>query len=114
MRKETRSYNDRKAYLDKATNIRRRRLKKLMVNYKGGKCYFCGYSKYVGALDFHHIEPATKKFSLSMDQMYRSWNLTLKELDKCVIICANCHRELHAGLIQIDINSPSNNHNEML
>lgn len=110
MTKETRTYKDRRAYLAKATNIRRRRLKKTMVNYKGGECQFCGYSKYVGAIDFHHVDSTSKKFGLSMDQMYRSWETVKKELDKCVIVCANCHRELHAGLIKInpDLSSNSN------
>jgi 5-methylcytosine-specific restriction endonuclease McrA len=103
MPKETRRYKDRREYLSKATNKRRRRLKKLMVDYKGGKCQFCGYSKYVGSIDFHHINPKTKDFGLSMDQMYRSWKLTKKELDKCVIVCANCHREIHGGLTKLPI-----------
>jgi len=85
-----------------------------MVNYKGGKCQFCGYSKYIGALDFHHIDPKTKKFSLSMDQMYRSWELTLKELDKCVIVCSNCHREIHGGLIKVNSISTSKDKIEMI
>jgi len=101
MTKETRKYKDRRAYLAKATNIRRRKLKKKMVEHKGGKCQFCGYSKCVSALDFHHVDPTNKDFGLSMDQMYRSWKITIKELDKCVIACANCHREIHAGLIKL-------------
>lgn len=109
MAKETRTYKDRRAYLAQATNKRRRRLKKLMVDYKGGKCQFCGYSKYIGALDFHHVNPATKDFGLSMDQIYRSWKVTINEIDKCVIVCANCHREIHAGLININQYLSSNN-----
>lgn len=101
MPKETRTYADRKAYLAKATNNRRRKLKKLMIDTKGGKCQFCGYSKYIGALDFHHIDPAKKSFKLSMEELYRSWDLITKELDKCFLVCANCHRELHGGVLQI-------------
>ena len=114
MTKETRTYKDRRAYLAKATNIRRRKLKKKMVDHKGGKCQFCGYMKYVGALDFHHINPTSKELGLSMDQMYRSWETTKKELDKCVIVCANCHREIHAGLKKINPNLSSNTKGVML
>jgi 5-methylcytosine-specific restriction endonuclease McrA len=114
MRIEKRTYNDRREYLAKATNKRRRRLKKLMVDYKSGKCHFCGYANYIGALDFHHVDPKTKRFSLSMDQMYRSWKITKKELDKCVIVCSNCHRELHAGLLELNKNLSSNSASEML
>lgn len=101
MAKETRTYEQRKAYLSKMTNVRRKRLKKQMVDYKGGKCHFCGYSTYFGALDFHHIDPSTRSFGLSMDELYKSWAAIIKELDKCVLVCSNCHREIHGGLKQI-------------
>lgn len=101
MTKETRTYEDRKAYLAKATNNRRRRLKKLMAGSKGGKCQFCGYSKYIGALDFHHVDPTKKSFQLSMEELYRSWELIIKEMDECILVCANCHREVHGGLLQV-------------
>ncbi len=101
MSKETRTYQDRKLYLSKVTNKRRLRLKMEMVDYKGGKCEFCGYSRCLAALDFHHIDPSTKKFNLSMDQLYRSWKVILAEIDKCALTCTNCHREIHAGLINL-------------
>lgn len=101
MPKETRTYEDRKAYLAKATNNRRRKLKRLMIDYKGGACQLCGYSKYVGALDFHHIDPETKSFKLSMDELYRSWTKTKSEIEKCILVCSNCHREIHGGVLKI-------------
>lgn len=70
----------------------------MMIDYKGGKCIFCVYSKYIGALDFHHIDPAKKNFKLSMEELYRSWKVIIEEVDKCVLICANCHREIHGGV----------------
>lgn len=70
------------------------------VRYKGGKCIFCGYSKYIGALDFHHIRNDGKDFGISDKGYTRSWERTKKELDKCILVCANCHRELHAGILQ--------------
>jgi 5-methylcytosine-specific restriction endonuclease McrA len=98
---ERRTYQDRRAYLAKATNNRRRRLKKPLVERKGGKCQFCGYSKYIGALDFHHLDPSKKNFKLSMEELYRSWDITTKEIDKCILVCANCHRELHGGVLKL-------------
>jgi len=63
----------------------------------GGKCEICGYSKCLGALQFHHIIPSEKKFMLS-DALYSSKYTNkeiLDEMDKCKLICANCHAELH-------------------
>ena len=63
---------------------------------KGGKCEICGYNKNIAALEFHHIDPNTKKFQLDMRHFSNTTLETLKqELDKCILICANCHRELH-------------------
>ena len=79
--------------------IERWRKRKLMaVEYKGGKCSKCGYNKCVGALDFHHLDPTEKDASW---QKMRLWNKSklLKELDKCILLCANCHREAH-NLVQ--------------
>ena len=72
-----------------------------MADYKGGCCQICGYTRYIGALDFHHIKPEEKKFNLSVDNLFRSWTLILEELDKCVMICSNCHREVHAKIIDL-------------
>ena len=68
------------------------------VKYKGGKCKICGYDKYVGALDFHHINPDEKDFGISELRSY-TWDTIKKELDKCICVCRNCHAEIHAGLI---------------
>ena len=72
---------------------RRRELKKLAVEYKGGKCSICGYDKCVAALEFHHINPESKLFGISTKGITRSLDLIKKELDKCILLCANCHRE---------------------
>ena len=61
----------------------------------------CGYRKCVGALDFHHIDEKTKQFDLSSHGLTRAWSRTQIELDKCVLLCANCHREIHAGIVQL-------------
>ena len=100
-RKEKRTYADRKEYLKKAVAARRRKLKLLVIEYKGGKCIICGYDKYPGAFDLHHIDGSTKEFGLSMEGLTRSWEKTKAEADKCVLVCANCHREIHGGLAQL-------------
>jgi len=61
----------------------------------------CGYRKFVGALDFHHIDEKTKQFDLSSRGLTRAWSRIQIELDKCVLLCANCHREIHAGIVQL-------------
>ena len=82
-----------------ATQKRREKVKFLAVAYKGGKCQCCGYKKFIGALEFHHINPSEKDFGISAKGFTRSWEKTKEELDKCVLVCANCHREIHEGII---------------
>ena len=81
---------------------RRKKLKENAVIYKGGKCCICGYNKYFGALEFHHLNSFEKDFSISASGTTRSWERIKIELDKCICVCANCHREIHAGLINIE------------
>lgn len=75
----------------------RHSIKKQLVEYKGGKCEICGYDKSIWAMQFHHINPEDKDFELStkynngvadMQKLY-------KEVDKCRLLCANCHFEEH-------------------
>ena len=97
---EKRTYADRREYLIAAVAKRRKQLREKAIKYKGGKCMICGYSRYSGALDFHHIDEKDKKFGISTNGITRSWEKTKKELDKCVLICSNCHRELHGAILQ--------------
>ena len=71
----------------------RRALKKFGVNYLGGRCSKCGYDKCIGALVFHHKNPEEKEYSFGSSTM--SFKTYLRELDKCELLCANCHSELH-------------------
>lgn len=64
------------------------------VNYKGGKCKKCGYDKCIAALDFHHRNAEDKSFTISSG-CTKKWDTLVKELDKCDLLCANCHREYH-------------------
>ncbi len=70
----------------------------MAVAYKGGKCERCGYDRCMEALEFHHINPSQKDFSISNKGYTRSWKRVQAEIEKCVMICANCHREVHAEL----------------
>jgi hypothetical protein len=75
------------------------RIKERAVYVMGGKCQCCGYNKSIRALHFHHVDEATKKFSISSN-VTRNWEDTLSELRKCVLVCSNCHMEIHDGLIE--------------
>lgn len=74
---------------------KRRGVKIKAVEYKGGKCNKCGYNKCLGAMEFHHLDPKEKDFSIGNKGYTRSWDKVKEELDKCVLLCANCHREEH-------------------
>ena len=78
-----------------AVTRRRQKIKQMAVEYKGGKCQLCDYSKCIGALTFHHIKPEDKEFGIAANGHSRSWERVRKELDKCILICANCHAEVH-------------------
>ncbi len=99
--KDTRTYADRRNYNIQAVSKRRRAIKALAIGYKGGRCQLCGYDKYQGALDLHHIDRKRKEFSISDKGHSRSWERVKKELDKCILVCANCHREVEAGIISM-------------
>lgn len=95
-----RTYADRREYLIMAVARRRKRLRQQAIEYKGGKCITCGYTRCQAALDFHHLDPTQKEFGISLDGITRSWTRVQAELDKCVLVCSNCHREIHAGILQ--------------
>lgn len=71
---------------------RRREIKRLLIEYKGGKCEKCGYDKCIAALEFHHINPLEKEYQVS--KVSNSFEKLKKEADKCQLLCANCHREV--------------------
>lgn len=104
-KKETRTYKDRAHYLVLAVSKRRRKLKSLAVDLKGGKCQICGYNRYIGALSFHHLDEKTKLFDMSTRGLTRSWKKIRDEVDKCILVCENCHREIHGGLIKLPVKS---------
>lgn len=78
----------------------RRRLKKRAVEYKGGSCISCGYNRCLRALQFHHRDPNKKDFQIA--GRLRSWNNVLIEINKCDLVCSNCHAEIHdSSLVQL-------------
>jgi DNA-binding transcriptional ArsR family regulator len=78
---------------------RRRRLKELLVAEAGGRCSLCGYDRYLGALQFHHREGEIKEFGLAERGITRSLEAARAEAAKCMLVCANCHSELEAGIV---------------
>lgn len=79
----------------------RRNIKKKLIELFGNKCVICGYNKYFGALEFHHLD-ATKK-EIALGGWCNSFEKALKEAKKCILLCSNCHRELEAGISHIPI-----------
>ena len=73
----------------------RQAMKKQAVKRKGGKCEICGYSKNISALQFHHKNPKEKQFGLSQSGTNHSWKEYWQEAQKCMLLCANCHMQLH-------------------
>ena len=82
---------------DDVSDARRRR-KEQLVREAGGRCQICGYDTYVGALQFHHVDPATKRFAISHRGIPRGLATARAEARRCVLLCANCHAEIEAGV----------------
>lgn len=76
----------------------------MAVAHKGNRCERCGYDDCLEALEFHHADPSKKDFSISSKGYTRSWKRVQLELDKCVMLCANCHREVHTKLAALNGN----------
>ncbi len=65
------------------------------IEYKGGVCVDCGQMPHPAAMQFHHLDPGEKDFSWNKGRL-KSWGKITKELDKCVLLCANCHTIRHS------------------
>lgn len=78
----------------------RKATKTRMVQAMGGRCACCGYSTCEDAMEFHHIDPSQKEldFGKGTRANCKSWDTIVQELRKCILLCANCHREIHAGI----------------
>lgn len=100
MTKDQIRYQDpkRRKYLIGKVADRRLELRRKAVEILGGKCLLCGYNRCIDALCAHHLNPDEKVFGLSYKGMCRSWEKVLEELKKCVLLCSNCHTEVHDGI----------------
>lgn len=86
----------------------RQKRKQDLVYVHGEKCAICGYNKYIGALQFHHLNSQEKEYGLSSTGYTRSWEKDIEESKKCILVCANCHAEIHAELITEELISSFN------
>lgn len=83
----------------------RKRVKLRLVDAFGGSCCICSYSEPV-ALDLHHLDPKEKDFSISSWRKAGGWTKLVEEARKCVLVCSNCHRCIHAGIIDVPADAP--------
>jgi len=88
-KKKTKTKKDKSEYIMRW----KKNLKKSLVEYKGSKCEICGYDRCIEALEFHHSDPSKKDFSIST-KLFGIEKMK-KEVDKCLLLCSNCHREKH-------------------
>lgn len=72
----------------------RKHVKLAAINYKGGACFICGYNKSISCLTFHHLDIKEKKFNIGQ-KLSVPWAVLKKELDKTILLCCNCHAEVH-------------------
>jgi hypothetical protein len=67
-----------------------------LIELAGGACANCGYNKNISAFHFHHLDPSKKRYRLDSQAISnRSWQSILDEFEKCILLCGNCHFELH-------------------
>ena len=89
-----------KRCIGEAVTRRQQKIKRTLVDEAGGRCVACGYDRCIANLHFHHVNPADKSFAMSMATgkalaTYRA------EAEKCVLVCANCHGEVEAGILPL-------------
>lgn len=82
-----------------AVTIKRRAIKRMLIMRAGGKCQRCGYNKSMRALEFHHLSPIEKDFGLSKN-LTKNITKLKEEADKCILLCSNCHAEIHQELYE--------------
>jgi hypothetical protein len=88
-----------KRCIGEAVTRRLQKIKRTLVDEAGGSCAICGYDRCIINLHFHHVDPAKKSFAMTV-AMGKSIATFRAEAKKCVLVCANCHGEIEAGLIK--------------
>jgi hypothetical protein len=88
-----------KRCVGEAVTRRHRRIRALLVSEAGGRCAVCGYERCALNLHFHHVDPTAKSFDMHMG-VGKALAAFREEAKKCVLVCANCHGEIEAGLIE--------------
>lgn len=86
-----------------AVIARRRKVKRKLVEEAGGECVLCGYRRWVGALQFHHLDPERKEFNVAARGHARSLARCRAEIRKCILLCANCHAEVEGGFATLPV-----------
>jgi hypothetical protein len=76
-------------------------VKEVLLADAGGACRLFGYDRFAGALQFHHVDPAKKRFQIAARGVTRSLAEAREEARKCVLLCANCHAEVEGGYCQL-------------
>jgi hypothetical protein len=84
-----------------AVSERRREVKRRLVQEAGGCCRICGFAEHPSALQFHHVDSAAKEFHLGHQGVTRSIARMRAEAEKCVLLCANCHALVEAGVMNV-------------
>ena len=82
----------------------RKSTKARLIEAMGGKCCICGYNKCQRALAFHHTNPSEKDFQISRANI-RGWKTLVKEAKKCILVCHNCHNEIHEGITSVPVDT---------
>ena len=82
----------------------RRRVRAILIEEVGGRCLICAYDRDPAALQFQHVDPTTKEFTLRNGDT-RSIERMRAEAAKCVLLCANCHAEVESGTARLPVPS---------
>lgn len=85
-----------------ATSEYRRRRKANLIAVCGNQCNLCGYNKVISALEFHHINPKEKSYGIASQGTCHDLEQDLNEVKKCILVCSNCHREIHEDLYTLE------------
>lgn len=78
---------------------RKKQVREKVDQIVGTECWLCGYNRCRRNLCFHHVDPGTKDFGLTTRELMLKWDRVFAEMQKCVLVCGNCHGEIHEGLI---------------